>query len=51
MRLPSVVYHEEEAGRVSMRVQRVLAPDWDVESCKVLGDDQMPVEPIEGSEV
>jgi hypothetical protein len=30
-----------------MRVQRVLMPGTDFESWTVLGDDQMPVEPIE----
>ena len=30
-----------------MRVQRVLMPGWEAESWTVLGDDQVPVEPVE----
>lgn len=45
MRLPSVVHHGD--GRFSMRVQRVLMPGSRVESWTVLGDDHVPVDPVE----
>lgn len=45
MRLPSVVHHGD--GRFSMRVQRVLMPGSRVESWTVLGDDHVPIDPVE----
>jgi integrase/recombinase XerD len=45
MRLPSVVH--QAVGRSSMRVQRVLMPGSRFESWTVLGDDHVPVEPVE----
>ena len=45
MRLPSVVHQAD--GRSSMRVQRVLMPGSRFESWTVLGDDHVPVEPVE----
>jgi integrase/recombinase XerD len=45
MRLPSVVHQAD--GRSSMRVQRVLMPGSQFESWTVLGDDHVPVEPVE----
>lgn len=45
MRLSCVVHHG--GGRFSMRVQRVLMPGSGFESWTVLGDDHVPVDPIE----
>src|SRR5512144_1222395 len=45
MRLPSVVHHG--GGRRSIRVQRVLMPGYRVESWTVLGDDRVPIDPVE----
>jgi integrase/recombinase XerD len=45
MRLPSVV--QQADGRSSMRVQRVLMPGSRFESWTVLGDDHVPVDPVE----
>src|SRR5664279_882189 len=45
MRLPCVVHHGN--GRSLMRVQRVLMPGSRVESWSVLGDDHVPVDPVE----
>ena len=44
-RLPSAVH--DGGGRYVMRVQRVLVPSARGESWTVLGDDHVPVEPVE----
>ena len=36
-----------ESGRCQLRVQRVVMPEAGFESWTVLGDDQLPVEPVE----
>lgn len=45
MRLSCVVHHG--GGRFAMRVQRVVMPGSRVESWTVLGDDHVPVDPVE----
>jgi integrase/recombinase XerD len=45
MRLPSAVHHE--SGEVRVRVQRVVMPETEFESWTVLGDDQVPIQPVE----
>jgi Phage integrase, N-terminal SAM-like domain len=45
-RLPFAVHHGE-SGRCELRVQRVVMPKTEFESWTVLGDDQLPIEPVE----
>src|ERR1700758_2811955 len=45
-RLPFAVHHGE-SGRCELRVQRVVMPETEFESWTVLGDDQLPIEPVE----
>src|ERR1700757_3431338 len=45
-RLPFAVHHGE-SGRCELRVQRVVMSETEFESWTVLGDDQLPIEPVE----
>src|ERR1700757_3012496 len=38
---------KRESGRCELRVQRVVMPETEFESWTVLGDDQLPIQPVE----